>query len=63
MLDRSSDARAVYIGTHERMPCLTVYGSAYAEYLVGEIDRLRLQREESGADPDCSRTMSAACSA
>ena len=52
VLDRSSDARAVYIGTHGRMPCLTFYGPAYAEYLVGELDRLRLREEEKGADPD-----------
>lgn len=54
VLDRSSDARAVYIGTHGRMPCLTVYGQSYAEYLVGELDRLRLQGEAAGADPDLS---------
>jgi len=52
VLDRSSDARAVHIGTHGRMPCLTVYGAAYAEYLVGELDRQRLVQEGRGADPD-----------
>lgn len=52
VLDRSSDARAVYIGTHGRMPCLTLYGQSYAEYLVGEFDRLRLLGEDKGVDPD-----------
>lgn len=52
VLDRTSDARAVYIGTHGRMPCLTLYGAHYADYLVGELDRLRLRGEDKGADPD-----------
>lgn len=52
VLDRSSDARAVHIGAHGRMPCLTVFGQSYAEYLIGELDRLRLREEAAGADPD-----------
>lgn len=52
VLDRSSDARAVYIGTHGRMPCLTLFGQSYSEYLIGELDRVRLRGEEKGADID-----------
>jgi MraZ protein len=52
VIDRASDSRAVYIGAHGRMPCLTVYGVSYAEYLVGELDRMRLRDEDHGGDPD-----------
>lgn len=47
-----AEPRAVYVGTHSRAPCLTVYGETYSAYLIAELDRLRLKGEESGADPD-----------
>ncbi len=52
VLDRSSDARAVYIGLHDQAPCLTFYGQSYAEYLIGELDRLRLLHETAGSKSD-----------
>jgi MraZ protein len=52
VIDRASDSRAVYVGAHGRMPCLTVYGASYAEYLIREIERLRLREEDKGGDPD-----------
>lgn len=52
VLDRSSDSRIVYIGAHERAHCLTVYGAAYSEYLIDELERRRLAEEQKGGDPD-----------
>lgn len=51
VLDRSSDSRTVFIGKHERALCLTLYGSAYSEYLIGETERRRRLDEEKGGDP------------
>lgn len=48
VLDRNSDARTVYIGRHERSPCLTLYGNAYSEYLIEETERRRRLDEEKG---------------
>lgn len=50
-LDRNSDARTVYIGRHERAPCLTLYGNAYSEYLIQETERRRRLEEEKGVAP------------
>ena len=51
VLDRSSDARIVFLGKHERAPCLTLYGSAYSEYLIGETERRRRLDEDKGVAP------------
>ena len=51
VLDRSSDSRTVFIGKHERALCLTLYGTAYSEYLIGETERRRRLDEEKGGDP------------
>ncbi len=51
VLDRNSDSRAVYLGRHERSPCLTLYGNAYSEYLIGETERRRRLQEENGVAP------------
>jgi MraZ protein len=49
VLDRSSDSRTIFIGKHERAHCLTLYGTAYSEYLIGETERRRRLEEEKGA--------------
>jgi len=51
VLDRSSDSRTVFVGKHERALCLTLYGTAYSEYLIGETERRRRLDEEKGGDP------------
>lgn len=51
VLDRSSDSRIVFIGKHERALCLTLYGNAYSEYLIGETERRRRIDEDKGGDP------------
>lgn len=52
VLDRSSDARVVFLGKHERAPCLTLYGTAYSEYLIGETERRRRLDEDKGVPAD-----------
>jgi MraZ protein len=48
VLDRTSDARTIFLGKHERAPCLTLYGTAYSEYLIGETERRRRADEDRG---------------
>jgi MraZ protein len=52
VLDRSSDSRTIFVGRHERAACLTLYGSAYSEYLIDETERRRRLDEEKGIAPD-----------
>lgn len=40
-LDRVSGARQLWIGVHECLPCLTVHGAAYHQFLLGQIDSTR----------------------
>jgi MraZ protein len=40
-LDRVSGARQLWIGVHESLPCLTVHGAAYHQFLLGQIDGAR----------------------
>ena len=47
-----ADPRGIYLGTHGRVPCLTVYGESYLAVLVAEQERLRLKAEQDGVDPD-----------
>lgn len=48
VLDRSTDSRTIFLGKHERAPCLTLYGIAYSEYLIGETERRRRVDEDKG---------------
>jgi MraZ protein len=48
VLDRSSDSRTIFLGKHERALCLTLYGGAYSEYLIGETERRRRLDEDKG---------------
>jgi len=49
-LDRSSDSRIVMIGVHETKPCLTVYGAAYAAFMLEDYERRLRKAEEAGED-------------
>lgn len=40
-IDRVSGARQLWIGVHESLPCLTVHGAAYHQFLLGQIDGAR----------------------
>ena len=40
-IDRVSGARQLWIGVHESLPCLTVHGAAYHQFLLAQIDGAR----------------------
>lgn len=52
VIERRSDARAIVIGAHEVLPCLTAYGRGYARNLYSEMERRRLVEEEKGGSVD-----------
>jgi MraZ protein len=52
VIERRSDSRAIVIGAHEILPCLTAYGRGYARNLFNEMERRRLAEELKGGSVD-----------
>ncbi|MGZ8998538.1 MAG: division/cell wall cluster transcriptional repressor MraZ [Allosphingosinicella sp.] len=52
VIERRSDSRAIVIGAHEVLPCLTAYGRGYARNLFNEMERRRLVEEQKGGSVD-----------
>lgn len=40
-VEREDSRRKLWIGVHESLPCLTVHGNGYHQFLLGEIDETR----------------------
>jgi MraZ protein len=52
VIERKSDAKAIVIGAHEVLPCLTAYGRGHARNIYIEMERRRLAEEEKGGSLD-----------